>query len=226
MPMLYTFGLELNYHLTLILSCTKSLAINILYPTWINLVVQSYCLLCHGASKLISDLIVEIKDCSPQEFTISKQKDILKMESTVHKAVLEVQSIFSLTSFLICIVHFCVCITILTAFINVTNSEHSFFVQSVNILYFVNSFGGLLACLWVAGACPNKAKNFKEAFGRKIRERKLHERWVSEVCFAESLNELSDYTLTGCEIIYFQRSSILALSGTLLTYTFLLISWR
>ncbi|GBN15315.1 hypothetical protein AVEN_246406-1 [Araneus ventricosus] len=120
---------------------------------------------------LLNDSTTEIDGCSPQEFTISKQANILQKESRSHQAILHVQSSFCAPSFLICTAHFCACITILTALIVEQNSYAHFTALSAFCLHFFNSSGGLLACLWMAGG-PSTNK-FKEAFERKIRDKKL-----------------------------------------------------
>ncbi|KAF8794505.1 hypothetical protein HNY73_002480 [Argiope bruennichi] len=222
---LYTFDFKLNRHWMEILLFMKTLLTNSVYPTWTNLIIQVYCQFCHRISTTISDFVTEIDSCSPQKFTISKQADILKRESRAHQAVLCIQSIFSVTSFLVCTAHFCASITVLTALI-VPQNDSSYITACAFGLYFLNSSGGLLACLWIAGGPSKNANKFKESFERKIRERKLYLEKTNRRCCVESLNGLSDYTLSGCDIIYFRRNSILALSGTLLTYTFLLIGWK
>ncbi|GBM95025.1 hypothetical protein AVEN_196183-1, partial [Araneus ventricosus] len=180
-----------------IFSFIKSFLISVIYPAWTNLVVQVYCLLCHRISKLLSDFTTEIDGCSPQEFTVSKQANILQKESRSHQAILHVQSIFSAPSFLVCTAHFCTCITVLTALI-VQQNTYAYFTAIITFcLYFLNSSGGLLACLWIAGGPPNNANKFKEAFGRKIQEKKLRVDKTKEVFCVDDLNGLSHYTLSG-----------------------------
>ncbi|GBN27738.1 hypothetical protein AVEN_175059-1 [Araneus ventricosus] len=92
------------------------------------------------------------------------------------------------------------------------------------VMMFVNSFGGLLVCLWIAGGLPVEEKRMKDAFRKKIQQRRLSRLSVDAICLEEEMSEKSDFVLSGCDIIHFRRSSIATLAGTILTYTILLIS--
>ncbi|GFY58808.1 uncharacterized protein TNIN_274641 [Trichonephila inaurata madagascariensis] len=92
------------------------------------------------------------------------------------------------------------------------------------ILLFMNSFCGLLAILWKAGNLPIEAENLKRVYRRKCRQKLLSENKVCELRSEMDLIDTSNFVLSGCTIIYFYRSSLLALAGTILTYTVLLMS--
>ncbi|GBN20697.1 hypothetical protein AVEN_31923-1 [Araneus ventricosus] len=99
--------------------------------------------------------------------------------------------------------------------------NYDFALSSSLILF--NSCFGLLACLWMAGGLPVEAARFKETFRRKISQRLTYLRKEEAIHFEKCLPDVSSYILSGWDIISFRRSSILALAGTVLTYTILLI---
>ncbi|GFW75862.1 uncharacterized protein TNCV_4430441 [Trichonephila clavipes] len=92
------------------------------------------------------------------------------------------------------------------------------------VLLFMNSFCGLLAILWKAGSLPIEAEKLKRTYRTKYRQKLLSENKVGELRSEIDLIDTSIFVLSGCNIIYFYRSSLLALAGTILTYTVLLMS--
>ncbi|GFQ72175.1 uncharacterized protein TNCT_575551 [Trichonephila clavata] len=92
------------------------------------------------------------------------------------------------------------------------------------VLLFMNSSFGLLAILWKAGNLPIEAEKLKIAYRRKCREKLVSENKVGELRSEIDLIDTSNFVLSGCNIIYFYRSSLLVLTGTILTYTVLLMS--
>ncbi|GIX78053.1 uncharacterized protein CEXT_75091 [Caerostris extrusa] len=90
---------------------------------------------------------------------------------------------------------------------------------------FVYACGGLLSCLWTAGGLPIEAAKLKEAYRRKLQQKKILDGKVGkEACIEKELVEISTYVLSGCNIMSFYRTSILAFAGTILTYAILLIN--
>ncbi|GFS87192.1 uncharacterized protein NPIL_265501 [Nephila pilipes] len=92
------------------------------------------------------------------------------------------------------------------------------------ILLLMNTFCGLVAILWKAGSLPIEAEKLKKTFRRKCRKKFLSEKKVREIQFQTDLIDTTDFAMSGCNVIYFYRSTLLALAGTILTYTVLLIS--
>ncbi|GBO09901.1 hypothetical protein AVEN_257779-1, partial [Araneus ventricosus] len=171
---------------------------------------------------LITD---EIESCSAQEFTISRQRDILGREAEIERLVRFIQKIFSVPSFLIATAHFSACTSIFGAFI-VDSKIYTkdYVVLNQLVVVFLSSSGGLLACLWAAGGLPIEEDRFKDTFRRKTKQRLQLVNGKNERYIQYQILEKPTFVLSGCEIIYFRRSSILSLAGTVLTYTILLIS--
>ncbi|GBM88355.1 hypothetical protein AVEN_199342-1 [Araneus ventricosus] len=118
---------------------------------------------------LITD---EIESCSAQEFTISRQRDILGREAEIERLVHFIQKIFSVPSFLIATAHFSACTSIFGAFI-VDSKIYTkdYVVLNQLVVVFLSSTGGLLACLWAAGGLPIEEDRFKDTFRRKTKQR-------------------------------------------------------
>ncbi|GFT19805.1 uncharacterized protein NPIL_550761 [Nephila pilipes] len=164
-----------------------------------------------------------IEACPFEKFTIEKQGSILRRISKLENALNLTQNVFSLPSFLISISYFCTCITLLAVilFIKMEVSSYMHF-EFVSLLF--NSSCGLVAIIWEVGNVPIEAENFKKAFRRKFHQKLLCENKVGEVLIETHPIDTSDFVLSGCNIIHFHRNSILALAGTILTYTVLLLS--
>ncbi|GFW03693.1 uncharacterized protein TNCV_2538041 [Trichonephila clavipes] len=134
-----------------------------------------------------------------------------------------IQEVFSVPSFLICVSHFCSCIAILAVVVYVM-PDISYSMQIEWILYLINSSCGLLGILWSAGNLPIEAEKLKRAYRSKCHQKLLSRNKVRELRSEADLIDTSNFILSGCNIIYFYRSSLLALAGTILTYTVLLMS--
>ncbi|GBN62810.1 hypothetical protein AVEN_32393-1 [Araneus ventricosus] len=218
------YGVEVNLNLKGTVSILKHMVTYLVYPTWANLLVLIYCLLCKTLCRSLSNLSTAIEKCSPQQFTLSRQTDIIKQELEINRVVRYLQAIFSVPSLLLSLAHFGVCISALGTSFNVPALKMGWYFVIKFSLTLANSFIGLVTFLWMAGGLPVEAAKFKEAFRRKISQRVTFLRKEEEIHFEKYLPDVSSYVLSGWDIIYFQRSSILAVAGTLLTYTILLIN--
>ncbi|KAF8794501.1 hypothetical protein HNY73_002476 [Argiope bruennichi] len=218
------YGSIMNLYLRGTVLTLKHLITSLVFPTWANLLVLIYYRLCKTVCLMIRDLTEEIEKCSVQDFTPSKQANIINQELKINRVVQYLQEIFSVSSFLLSIAHFGICISVLGLLFKITIANISLHFAITLLLNLANSFAGLMTCLWMAGGLPVEASKFKEAFRRKINQRLMFLHEEEDIFFEKCLPDISSYLLSGCNIIYFQRSSILAVVGTLLSYTFLLIN--
>ncbi|GFT99483.1 uncharacterized protein NPIL_593431 [Nephila pilipes] len=90
--------------------------------------------------------------------------------------------------------------------------------------YATNSFGSLIAILWIAGGVPIALDTFKDEFFKTAHHKMLLSSLPEEPKLEKWLFHKPDFVFTGCDIFSYRRSSILAVVGTLLTYTFLIIN--
>ncbi|GBN31473.1 hypothetical protein AVEN_211396-1 [Araneus ventricosus] len=183
-----------------------------------------YCLVGQRVSTMLSHLTARIRNYSPEEFTATQQKDVLKHQSKLADVVQLLQKVFSVPSFLISVTHFSNCIICIAAIVKKFYQDEHYSLVIAWVFMMAHSFGGLLACLWIAGSLPVEAGALQEEFRKKMRQRLLSVSKSDEIRFEVELVKKSNFVLSGCGIIYFQRSSIAALTGTILTYAVLLIS--
>ncbi|GFR19172.1 uncharacterized protein TNCT_3411 [Trichonephila clavata] len=90
--------------------------------------------------------------------------------------------------------------------------------------YGINAFLCVVSILWVAGALPIAMNKFKENFHSKTHARLLYYHTKDELYLKGEVVNEPDFFLTGCEMISFRRSTILAFVGTSLTYTVLVVN--
>ncbi|KAG8199766.1 hypothetical protein JTE90_000859 [Oedothorax gibbosus] len=77
---------------------------------------------------------------------------------------------------------------------------------------------------WVAGGIPLEIKLLRKSFTDKSKERDLLG-FVSESTVSIKIQiENEDFELSGCGLLFFRRSSILGVIGSILTYGLLVMS--
>ncbi|GFY77836.1 uncharacterized protein TNIN_352721 [Trichonephila inaurata madagascariensis] len=219
----YIYEIKTNYTIFSIVNCIRILLQIFIYPIFTNLVAFLYCFICQSICDLVTHFTSEIRVCPFEEFTVRRQTDILRKMSGIENALNLTQKVFSVPSFLISVSHFCSCIAILAVEIYLKD-DLQLHRQIEWFLIFMNSFCGLLAILWKAGSLPIEAEKLKRTYRIKFRQKLLSENKVGELHSEMDLIDTSNFVLSGCNIIYFYRSSLLALAGTILTYTVLLMS--
>lgn len=221
----YYFVLDINPNnniLKRVIIFLKSCITFFLFPTMTNLVVILYCSICLTCCKQIKSLTSEIENCSQNDFNTSKQSILLLNEARINDFVHNAQKVFSLPSFLIFMAQFCSSSSMLGWYI-LDQQETSRIHMVVEMVFFIsNAFGCLVACLWVAGRFPIEMDEFKETFRKKVQMNQLMG-IADQSGLERGLFEKRDFVFSGCNIIYFRRSSILTVVGTMLTYTLLLL---
>ncbi|GFY48346.1 uncharacterized protein TNIN_50531 [Trichonephila inaurata madagascariensis] len=90
--------------------------------------------------------------------------------------------------------------------------------------YATNSFGSLTAILWIAGGIPIALDRLKDEYFKKAHQKMLLASIPEEPKLEKWLFDRPEFVLTGCNIFSYRRNSLLAVVGTLLTYTFLVIN--
>ncbi|GBO06842.1 hypothetical protein AVEN_197680-1 [Araneus ventricosus] len=223
-PSIYTamYGIQ-NPWIEAAVKCIKSFLLTFIFPTLPNLVTLLYCILCERICKSISSLTYEIQTMSPEEFSMTRQINVIRLKGKVQDALDIMQKGFSVPIFFISVAYFSSCCSILGMFVSVDIRLLDFPVIVSFALTLANAFIGLLACFWVAGGVPIETEKYKGAFCKKIRQRLLQRRNLNEISFQKLDNDQSIFVLSGCNVIHFRRSSVLAIIGTIITYTLLLL---
>ncbi|GFU01996.1 uncharacterized protein NPIL_162831 [Nephila pilipes] len=166
----------------------------------------------------LNNLLKDIVKYTPEEFEQSKQLDILKKKAKICRVLQNIQTVFSLPIFLIIVANFLMCSSLLGGvLIKIQFDEDNMVVM----FYFINAILCIITVLWVAGSVPVEMSRFKEAFHQTTQERLLYYHTTEELHLKMDLFIESDFVLTGCNILSFRRNTILAVIGTLLTYTVL-----
>ncbi|GFS46058.1 uncharacterized protein NPIL_16581 [Nephila pilipes] len=218
----FTYGYELkNSWILCVIGILKGLLYYMLYPCVTNTVAIFYISLCWRCSININNLVKDIAKYTPEEFDRSKQLDVLKKKANISRDLQSIQTVFSLSMFLILIANFLMCSCLIGGVIIKIK-----FVEGniIFIFYFVNAFLCLITSLWVAGSVPVEMSRFKETFHQTTHERLLYYHTTEELHLKMDLITEPDFVLTGCNILPFRRSTILTVTGTLLTYTVLIVS--
>ncbi|GBN88187.1 hypothetical protein AVEN_245095-1 [Araneus ventricosus] len=212
-------------HNQVLLILLKGTANSILYPIFPTLVLFFLCMLCQRICYEIRHLTSEISKVSPNEFTVSKQVDILRSYRKVEDILNILQNLFYSSSFFICMANFCFCCTQIGWVVGIYGLENDWTLLTLFFLQLACSAASLLACLWVVGGLPIEMQVFIKEFLQKIEHRTMLRGREDEVNFGRRLDEKSVFVLSGCDIIHFERSSILALAASVLTYTLLLMKY-
>lgn len=224
---LFLYGLQVeSIFLKIILFTLKAFIYYAVYPTFVSLVMLLYFSLCYRCCQGLNSLTEEIQSCTPEYFTVTKQLDILGREQYIEDALNQLQNVFSIPSFFAFAAHFCSCSGILGL---VLIGALPFMPVGTTIqisLYFVNSLCYIIACSWFVGGVSISMEKFKLEFSQKAQRRMCVLRTTQEWRFDRDLYQRPSLVLSGCDILYFTRNSILAVAGTLLTYTILILNYK
>ncbi|GBM94039.1 hypothetical protein AVEN_124541-1 [Araneus ventricosus] len=212
-----------NIYAQIVLIFGKSVLYGTIYPTCPSVVTFLLCLFCQRICDQVRNLTLMIEKCSPKQFTVSFQSDILNQRRRIDDSLFLLQRVFYLPSFLICAASFCSCCTIVAWILKGFDYSVELAIMLTFFLYFFMCGVSLLACLWTAGGLPVELEAFNEEFHKKAQLRLLVNAKTDGIGFAKHLCERPVFVLTGCDIIHFKRGIILSLAAAVLTYTLLIL---
>lgn len=224
---MYNYAIQ-NIYLKGMSSFISSFLSTFLYPTLSNLISLIFCSVCLRCCEYTRRLTFQIEICPPENFDLQTQVDLLKKQSRMEDAILRrFQNVYSSPSFLVYVAQFCACGNLLGWVVTSTDRFNDVVSMSSVVFYAVNSVGSLSASLWIAGGIAIEMKKFRDAFGEKTHKRRLMlVPYSNEASFEEGLNRMANFALSGCDILYYRRSSILTVVGAILTYTLLLLNTK
>ncbi|GFY38998.1 uncharacterized protein TNIN_495041 [Trichonephila inaurata madagascariensis] len=197
----------------------------ILRPGFSNFVALVFCILCQRCCTRVEMLTLEVQQVPPEAFGIPKQIDMIKRKAKIEDILQNIQDIFSLPSFLLVVENFLSCSAIIGFYLYNGSEKSVTHTYAQSFLHTLNSLGCLVLMIWVVGGVPIQMRKLKEAFRKKKRLRLIYVCAREEISLHAECFENSDFVFTGCDVISFRRTLILAILGTLLTYTALLINW-
>ncbi|GFY48345.1 uncharacterized protein TNIN_50521 [Trichonephila inaurata madagascariensis] len=194
------------------------------YPIFSDLIALFYCTLCLRCCNAIEQLTSDVIRCSPENFGTSTQIKILTQRSKIDNILSGIQNSFSYSSFFIILANILSCGSVLGALLKENLDEIESSTLLIWAFYTTNSFGSLTAILWIAGGVPIALGRLKDEYFKKAHQKMLLASIPEEPKLEKWLLDRPELVLTGCNIFSYRRNSLLAVMGTLLTYTFLLIN--
>ncbi|GIY29866.1 uncharacterized protein CEXT_710481 [Caerostris extrusa] len=188
------------------------------------MVALLYCVLCQCCTSALANITQEILQLKPKQFSPHKQLDILRRKAKIDDILGKLQNIFSLPIFFLIAGNFLTCGSVIGKHLNYGTQQYRSYHIKESSFYGISSFCCLTATLWVAGGVSNQFQKLKEAFHKKEKLRLLNVTSLDEPTLKKGYFEETDFVFTGCDIIFYKRSTILTLFGALLTYTVLAVS--
>ncbi|GFY79385.1 uncharacterized protein TNIN_268381 [Trichonephila inaurata madagascariensis] len=218
--LLYAYGYELK---SLIMQASviffKKFLLFLFHSTFPSLVAVLFCYLCLRFSLSFNCLTRTVLHYSPEEFGPSEQIEILRQKAKIDDIMENLQDIFSLPSFFLIMSHLFTCGSHLG--MNLTGN-HSKIIIVKAVFYGMTNLVSLVVVLWIAGSVPVEQNKLKSAFYKKAHSRFLTVLIPEERHCKREILDKTDFVLNGCSIFPYTRNSILALIGTLLTYSLLI----
>ncbi|GFR05980.1 uncharacterized protein TNCT_668891 [Trichonephila clavata] len=194
------------------------------YPILTDFIALLFCTLCLKCCNAVEKLTSDVIQCSPENFKTSTQIKFLTRKAKIDNILLRIQNSFSYSSFFIILTNILSCGSILGALLkeNLDKMESSTLI--IWAFYATNSFGSLTAILWIAGGVPLALGRLKDEYFKKAHQKMLLVPIPEEPKLEKWLLDRQDFVFNGCNIFSYRRNSLLAVVGTLLTYTFLVIN--
>ncbi|GBN80374.1 hypothetical protein AVEN_250379-1, partial [Araneus ventricosus] len=168
----YGYAID-NLYAQLVLIFIKSVLYSAIYPMCPTIAAFSLCLFCQRICDQVRSLTLLIEKCSPKQFTVSFQSNILNQKRRIDDALFLLQKVFYLPSFLICAASFCSCCTLVAWILKRFDYSVELATMLTFFLYFFMCGVSLLACLWTAGGLPVELEEFNEEFHKKAQLRLL-----------------------------------------------------
>ncbi|GFT43917.1 uncharacterized protein NPIL_386621 [Nephila pilipes] len=214
------YGFELKGPLGQFLLWIRSHVHLIMYPTFPCLIALLYCIACLRCSRSMKSLSQVINRFTPEAFRTSEQLSILRYKAKIDDVLDDIQEVFSVPSLFLILANFSSCCRIFGW--NVLEFESDKKIVKTTF-YAVVSFTCLSGTLWMASGVSTELNNMKKIFHKKSHLRLLFVRTPKETQYKKELMGEPNFVLSGCDIIFYRRSTLLTIMGALLTYTILVI---
>ncbi|GFT59425.1 uncharacterized protein NPIL_426531 [Nephila pilipes] len=195
----------------------------LLHPSLTNLVALTYCISCQICSKSLQQLSSDMKEYEPIKFSTKIQTDFLMNRNRIIKVLEEIQEIFSKASFVICIANFMSCFSNLGELIFYSPKRITLILIEA-IFMSTSTLVTLLSIFYSAGQVPLELNKFSRINRKQCQKRAFLGEIEENATLDRMLFQEETFVLSGCEMIYFTRSGILTVLGTLLTYGLLVVS--
>ncbi|KAF8788159.1 hypothetical protein HNY73_009691 [Argiope bruennichi] len=201
----------------------KSFLYHFLYPTYSNLVILVFCTICHRMSLTIKNLSIEVERCPPKAFTTIAQIRCLKCETEIYKTLEELQTNFSIAIFIACAGNFLYCFSLLSQVMMFSFRQNASTYQADSVVFSITVVVPLIVMFWIPEWIPEEMENLNRIIRFKY-EMRASSGLVSRNSTVEKWLLEGKIILSGCNMIFLRKSSILSVLGTALIYGLLLMS--
>ncbi|GBL93917.1 hypothetical protein AVEN_76656-1 [Araneus ventricosus] len=229
----FTYGHKTDF--TLYLSTylfVKSIMSSLLDPIFTSCVTFIYCLLCHRSCRLLVRYRKKMVDLLGSETKPSKMmvRQLVVDYGRLCRILERLQCVFSVPSFLLIMVDVMSSFTILASALLYSTAELTGPMIAENAFVLISSASLLIALIAFAAQVPVTMSSTKMAL-QKLQEKRVACEGLgtsedSRFRLLQILKERPLVVLSGCEIIYFTRITIVTILGTLFTYGLLIIQLK
>ncbi|GFS53594.1 uncharacterized protein TNIN_279451 [Trichonephila inaurata madagascariensis] len=218
--MFYAYGYELKSPILQAgVICIKKFLLFLVHSTFPSLVTVLFCNLCLRCSFCYNSATQKVLHYSSEEFGTLEQIEILRQKAKIDDILENLQEIFSTPSFCVIISNLFTCCSILGMYFTGNNLKCT---EVRAVFYGAPNLVSLIILLWVAGGLPVEQNKLNGAFYKRTHSRFLIVLTSEEQQCKREMLDKTIVVLNGCSTFSYTRSSILALIGSLLTYSLLI----
>lgn len=230
----YTYGHEIqNFTMGMnVYLFAKIFTSIMLDPMFIGTVTILYCIVCFRCYRLLSEYYNRLRIILHNDTTLLNNRSLqaIKDYTRIIRMLDQLQKVFSLPTFLLVLIDSTSSFTTLASVLLYSLEERTTLVTAENTFVFANSAFLLTATIGFASQIPIIIRRIRDCM------QQLSENFFcyNHNCLPENsrtvhlriIQERPAFVLSGCDIIYFTRRSILTALGTLFTYGLLIIQLK
>ncbi|GBN38402.1 hypothetical protein AVEN_111979-1 [Araneus ventricosus] len=195
----------------------------LLHPTLANLITVVYSTSCCVCCRFLNILTSELEMISPDRFTLKVEMEILKKRHHIFDMLEMIETSLSTASFLTCTAHFLACLSNLSQLLMYLPGNKTLTILAVSFI----SGSAVVSTAFIflnAGQIPIEMEKFSRLLRRRIEQRSFLGLDSLKVRSERSVTDEQVFVLSGCDLIYYRKSTLLSLLGTILTYGLLILS--
>ncbi|KAF8788164.1 hypothetical protein HNY73_009695 [Argiope bruennichi] len=160
---------------------------------------------------------------SPATFTFKVEMELLKKRHRIIDMLEMIEATLSTASFLTCAANFIACLTNLSHLLIYLSENKAITVINISLIS-GSAVVSTMSIFWNAGQIPIEMEKFSRLMRRRIEERSFLECNSLGIRTERSAVDEHVFVLSGHNLIYYRKSTILTLVGTILTYGLLILS--
>ncbi|GFR00417.1 hypothetical protein TNCT_466881 [Trichonephila clavata] len=190
------------------------------------LMIILYLAISYNAAKSLEEFEKDLISAATEDI-FSSRTDFAQRYIKILSTLIEIQRVFSRSSFGLCLSYIAVSFTCLAAFLLLSNIITSL-IKFIYISIFLVSAISLLSIFYFAGRIPIKMTNIRSVFYAKYTEdTSVFPRTCLEgnLIPLKKLVDLPEITLSGCDVVYYTKMNIFSAIGSFVTYSLLLLQF-